>query len=107
MDTGKDLLVTSPLELIDWASLCLDAWHTFPTIAVCWALSCELFAFPHDNKSIFCTARNDSSLGVVFNRDDFVIEHLIFEGWFRQSENIVLIILNVEHSDHVLAGDGS
>ena len=107
MDTSKDLLVTSPLELINWTSLCLNARHAFPTITVSWALSSELFALPHDNKSVFSSARNDSSLCVVFNRNNFIIENLIFEGWLSQSEHIVFIILNVEHSDHVLARDGS
>lgn len=80
MDTSEDLLVSSPLKLKDWSTLSLDAWHTLPAIAISGALGGKLLALPHDDEPILGSARDDSSLSVVFNRNNFIIENLVLEG---------------------------
>lgn len=107
METGEYLLVTTPLQLSYWSSLCLDAWHSFPSIAITWTFSGELLALPHDDVSIFGTARNNPSSRVILDRYYLVVEYLPFEGALCKREHIVLIIFNIEHSHHILSGYGS
>jgi hypothetical protein len=105
MDTSKDLLVAAPLELKDGATLTLNAWHSLPTIAVSWALGGELLALPHHDETVFGSTRNDPSLGVVLNGYNLVIENLVFEARLCECEDIVLIILNIKHPNHVFSRD--
>lgn len=107
MKTGEYLLVTTPSQLSYWSSLCLNAWHSFPSIAISWTFSGKLLALPHDDVSIFGTTRNNPSSRVVLDRHYLVIEYLSFEGALCEREHIVLIIFNIEHSHHILSRYGS
>ena len=107
METSQNLLVATPLKLSDWTSLSFHAWHSFPSIAISWTFSGKLLALPHDDVSIFGTARNNPSSRVVLDRHYLVIEYLSFEGALCEREHIVLVIFNIEHSHHILSRYGS
>jgi len=97
------LLISSPFQGAYRSTLSLNCWHTFPALTFRWAFSSELLAFPHDNEPIFGSARDDSPSGIILDGHDLVTEALAFERWLRKSKDIVLIILNVEHPDHVFS----
>ena len=103
MDSCKNLLIPSPLELSDWSTLSLDSWHSFPALIVCWTFSGELLALPHYDKASLSTARYDPSLGIIFDGYDLIVDHLTLERGLSQCQNVVLIIFNVKHSYHVLS----
>ena len=79
MNTSKDLLIASPVELSDRASLCFDGWHAFPAFIISWALSGKLLTLPHDNIPLESTTGYDSSLGVPLDGHDLVVDHLSLE----------------------------
>lgn len=98
-------MAAAPLELGDRPSLCFDCWHALPSLVIGGTLRGELLAFPHDDESFLGSAGYDSSLGVVLNGHDLVVDDLAFEGRRSQGQDVVLVVLDVEHSDHVFTGN--
>jgi hypothetical protein len=101
----NDVAVTAPLERNYTVALALKRWTGFPTIRGVRTCNCHLLAFPHDNVTIFCTTSEDTTFWVVWNAVDFVLIELSLKCGFSQSEYVVFIWCDTEHTNHVLSWD--
>ena len=107
-DSTHDVLVsTTPLDGVDANTVRLEGGLGFPLISRRRADAGGVLAAPHDDVTILGSTGDNAFARVVLNAVDLVLEELSTEGRLSEGEDVILISLDVEHSNHVLSGDSS
>lgn len=102
-DSGETVHVSGPLAAVDASTLGLDHGECLPAIRGVGRLGGHLPALPHDDVAILGSSDEDSLAGVVRDTVDLVVEELASEDGFSQGQNVVLVGIDVEESNHVLS----
>jgi hypothetical protein len=97
----NSVLASTPFYCLDIWPLAFYGCACLPAFWIVRGVHSDWFTAPHHDITVFCTASEHFVLWVIVDRVNLILVQDSLKRGFGQSENVVLIRLYIEHTDHI------